>query len=110
FVECVAFGKQAEVIGQYCVKGKPLFVEGRLKYDAWEDKSGARRNKLSVVVENFQFIGGKGESAASNLGPDFSSEAEGHPHRGHGAAKGSAKTADLPFEAGRKFQDADIPF
>ena len=59
FIDCSAFGKQAEVIGQYCKKGKPLFVEGRLKYDQWDDKtSGQRRSKVSVVVENFQFVGG----------------------------------------------------
>src|SRR5258707_12139771 len=42
FVDCAAFGKQAEVIHQYCKKGKPLFIEGRLKYDTWEDKTDAR--------------------------------------------------------------------
>src|SRR5688500_13433211 len=40
FVDCTAFGRQAETIGQYCTKGKPLFVEGRLKYDTWEAKGG----------------------------------------------------------------------
>src|SRR5687767_13459421 len=60
FVDCSAFGRQAEVIAQHCQKGKPLFVEGRLKYDTWDDKMGAgKRSKLSVVVENFQFIGGR---------------------------------------------------
>ena len=44
FVDCAAFGKQAEVIGQYCTKGKPLFIEGRLKYDTWEDKAGGKRS------------------------------------------------------------------
>src|SRR5881275_1103422 len=61
FVDCSAFGKQAEVIQQYCTKGKPLFVEGRLKYDTWDDKNGGgKRSKLSVVVENFQFLGSPG--------------------------------------------------
>ena len=61
FVEIVAFGKQAEVINQYCTKGNPLFVEGRLKLDQWEDKNGGgKRSKLSVVVENFQLLGGRG--------------------------------------------------
>ena len=41
FVDCSAFGRQAEIINQYCQKGRPLFVEGRLKYDTWEDKQGA---------------------------------------------------------------------
>jgi single-strand DNA-binding protein len=57
FVDCTAFGRQAETIGQYMQKGRPILVEGRLKYDAWEDKAGGKRSKLSVVVENFQFLG-----------------------------------------------------
>src|ERR687885_280361 len=60
FVDCTAFAKQAELINQYFTKGKPIFIEGRLKYDSWEDKQGGgKRSKLSVVVENFQFIGGR---------------------------------------------------
>src|SRR6478609_3002102 len=60
FVDCTAFGRQAEVINQYCQKGRPLFVEGRLKLDSWEDKNGGgKRNKLTVVVENFQLLGGR---------------------------------------------------
>ena len=63
FVDCTAFGRQAETIGQYCTKGKPLFVEGRLKYDQWDDKNGGgKRSKVSVIVENFQFLGGKGDT------------------------------------------------
>jgi single-strand DNA-binding protein len=69
FVDCSAFGRQAETISQYCTKGKPIFVEGRLKYDTWEDKGGAgRRSKLTVVVENFQFLGRAGESDAGAAG------------------------------------------
>ena len=37
FVDCSAFGRQAETISQFCTKGKPLFVEGRLRYDSWDD-------------------------------------------------------------------------
>src|SRR4051812_7529555 len=63
FVDCTAFGRQAETIGQYCTKGKPLFVEGRLKYDTWDDKQGGgKRHKLSVTVESFQFVGAKGDT------------------------------------------------
>jgi single-strand DNA-binding protein len=58
FVDIEAWGKQGEVIAKYCTKGRPLFVEGRLKFDQWEDKtSGQKRSKLKVVLENFQFIG-----------------------------------------------------
>jgi single-strand DNA-binding protein len=65
FVDCSAFGKRAEVINQYCKKGRPLLVEGRLKFDTWEDKQGGgKRSKHTVVVEGFQFIsdGKKAES------------------------------------------------
>lgn len=62
FVDCTAFGKPAEIINQYCSKGKGILVEGRLKYDQWEDKNGGgKRSKLSVVVENLQFLGGPGD-------------------------------------------------
>lgn len=65
FVECAAFGKQAEVITQYVQKGKPLFVQGRLKYDTWEDKhGGGKRSKLSVIVEQFQFVGARDGSGS----------------------------------------------
>ena len=69
FVDCTAFGRQAEVINQYCQKGRPLFVEGRLKYDQWEDKQGGgKRSKLTVVVENFQLLGGRGEGGGGGAG------------------------------------------
>jgi len=59
FVDCAAFGKQAEIINQYCRKGKQLHIEGRLKLDTWEDKQGGgKRSKLSVIVENFTLLGG----------------------------------------------------
>ncbi len=57
FVDVEAFGKQAETIGQYLKKGRPIMIEGRLRYDQWEDKnSGQKRSKLNVVLENFQFL------------------------------------------------------
>lgn len=57
FVDIDAFGKQAEVIQKYLRKGKPLMVEGRLKLDQWEASDGQKRSKLSVALENFQFVG-----------------------------------------------------
>jgi single-strand DNA-binding protein len=67
FVDCSAWGKQGEVIQQYCTKGKPLFIEGRLKLDTWDDKQGGgKRSKISVVVENFQFLGAPGGGRESD--------------------------------------------
>ena len=55
FVDIDAFGRQAEVIGQYLKKGRPLLVEGRLKLDTWEDKqTNQKRSRLGVVLESFR--------------------------------------------------------
>ncbi len=50
----VAFGRQAEVIGQYLKKGRPVFVEGRIQTRSWE-KDGNKQYRTEVVIENFQF-------------------------------------------------------
>lgn len=68
FIDCEAFGRTAEVMNQYLKKGRPIFIEGRLKLDQWQDKDGNNRSKLKVVVENFQFVDsrGGGEGDADN--------------------------------------------
>src|SRR6187402_3229404 len=63
FIDCTLFGKGGEIFNQYMTKGKQVFVEGRLKYDTWEDKNGGgKRSKLGVTVDEFQFLdsGGRG--------------------------------------------------
>ena len=71
FIDAVAFGRTAEVIAQYLAKGDPIFVEGRLSYSTWEGQDGGKRSKLEVIVENFQFVGGKdtGEASAQQSAP-----------------------------------------
>jgi single-strand DNA-binding protein len=64
FVDCEAWGKTAEIMAKYLTKGKPVYLEGRLKLDVWE-KDGEKRSKLKVVVESFQFLGGKGGDDAA---------------------------------------------
>ena len=59
FIDCEMFGRRAEVMAQYLSKGSPVFIEGRLRLDTWQDKNdGSNRSKLKVVVENFEFVGG----------------------------------------------------
>lgn len=74
FVTVDAFGKQAETIGQYLKKGRPIFVEGRLRLDQWEDKqTGQRRSRLGVVLENFQFLdSGQSREGGSSDSSSFS--------------------------------------
>jgi single-strand DNA-binding protein len=60
------WGRTAEVAGEYLKKGRPVFIEGRLQLDSWEDKqSGQKRSKLRVVAEGMQLIGSRGGSGSS---------------------------------------------
>jgi len=72
FVDCEAWGRTGEVMKEYLSKGKPVFLEGRLKLDQWEDKEGKKHSKLKVVVENFQFIDSKGGSGGNGGGGERS--------------------------------------
>jgi single-strand DNA-binding protein len=75
FVDIDAFGSQAETLERYCEKGSPLFVEGRLRLDQWQTSTGDNRSKLTVVLENFQFMGG-GRSSSTDAGHADSSPSE----------------------------------
>ena len=58
FVDCEAWGRTAEVMAEHLAKGSPIFIEGRLKFNTWE-QDGRNRSKLTVTVETFQFVGSK---------------------------------------------------
>ncbi len=73
FHNIVAFGRQAEVIGQYCKKGKGIFVEGRLQTRAWDDKeSGQKKYRTEIIIENFQFGDGGGRGGSGGGGASAS--------------------------------------
>lgn len=65
FVDCEAWGRTAETMSKYLSKGRPVFVEGRLKLDQWQDKEGNNRSKLRVVIESFQFIDSRGGQSST---------------------------------------------
>ena len=123
FVDCTAFAKQAELIQQYFNKGKPIFIEGRLKYDTWEDKTTrAKRSKLTVVVENFQFIGAKQDAmefpedmfaGSGNKSGGASRESSSHPGTS-GAVEAGEKAGNAPAgpraRPGRRAAPAEPPF
>jgi single-strand DNA-binding protein len=76
FVDVTLWGRQAEVAGQYLKKGRPVFIEGRLQLDTWDDKqTGQKRSRLRVVSENMQLLGSRSESEGppSSSGPRRSS-------------------------------------
>ena len=62
FIDCSAWGKLGEMIGQYAKKGAGVLVSGRLEQRSWEDKnSGQRRSRVEIVVEDFNFTSAAGD-------------------------------------------------
>ncbi len=110
FVDATAFSKQAETINQYLAKGRQIFIEGRLHLNQWETQQGEKRSKLEVIVENFQFLGDRGEGGSGgNSGGGMRQNAaslggESSPQYGGGPAAPppSAPDDDLNLD--------DIPF
>ncbi len=120
FVDITFWGRLAEIIGEYMKKGRPLYVEGRLQLDTWEDKTtGQQRSRLKVVGENFQFLGGRedgGGGGGSSRGTTSSSFEGGrsggdHPDDRGGASSGPAPRQSAPPQhEGPIEDDDDIPF
>jgi single-strand DNA-binding protein len=140
FVDCAAFGKTADLINQYFTKGKPIFIEGRLKYDSWEDKQGGgKRSRLTVVVENFQFVGGRdGGGGGGGAGGPSHEDYDGGDQGGGGGGGGGGyqqrrppqqnrgpqggggapqqrppqrqQQPEPPFSENQEFKEDDIPF
>lgn len=122
FVECSAFARTAEIINQYCRKGNLLFVEGRLRFEQWEDKQGGgKRSKLSVHVDNVQLMprgAGSGGGGGSESAPPPAEMSQGNAGSGEAqrpqprtAERGTAPTpAGSPFPEEEQFKEDDIPF
>jgi single-strand DNA-binding protein len=96
FVDITFWGRQAEVLEEYCKKGKQLHVEGRLQLDTWDDKqTGQKRYKLRVVGENFVMLADpSGRVGAERR--DHSNERGGPPARGNGPSSHQSKPANPP--------------
>ena len=102
FVDVDAFGKTAETIGQYLKKGRPILIEGRLRYETWEDKqTKQKKSKLGVVMETFQFLdsgGGRGDgSGASEAPPSRPAATSPAPTPEGGEADAPPEGDDVPF-------------
>lgn len=120
FVDCEAFGRTAEVMSQYLAKGRPVFLEGRLKLDQWEDQQGQKRSKLVVVVESFQFIdskpgggsGGGGDAEYSSSGGSGGGGGRAnYQSRGGGGGGGGGSRSPAPATSPQgPMPEDDIPF
>lgn len=95
---CKAFGKTGEIIAEYAKKGSQLYIEGSIRYDKFTGSDGVEKYSTDIVVDQFQFLGGKNESAGG----------------GSGGTRGGAPNRERPAKAtdaaADEFADSDIPF
>lgn len=98
FVTVTIWGKTAENCAEYLSKGRPVFIEGRLRNDNWEDKkTGEKRSKLAIVAENVQFLGQRGERTERG-------------ERGTEPTERPARGQQAPPHEETELSDDDIPF
>src|SRR2546427_6655726 len=103
FVDVDAFGRTAEIIAQYLKKGRPILMEGRLRYQTWDDKqTNQKRSKLGVVLEGFQFLdSGRADSGAPSDAP--------RP-RAAAVPAGTAPTPEPLEPEAPPHEEDDVPF
>lgn len=112
FIDVTLWGRQAEIVGEYVKKGNPLFVEGRLQLDSWDDKqTGQKRSKLRVVAEGIQLLGSRGGGGGG--GGEYEpreprdARSESRPSRPAGRPPGPPKP---PADPDLDVEEDDIPF
>ena len=106
FVEVTFYGRTAELAQQYLTKGRPVYVEARLRLDTWDDKeTGKKRNKLKLIGENMQFLS-SGQGGASSQGGGYSQpSASRAAEQSSGPPQGASAAPMDDFQ-----EEDDIPF
>jgi len=97
----VFFGRLAEIAGEYLRKGRPVYVEGRLRTRKWQDKEGQDRYTTEVVADNMQLLGSREGAGGASAADTDEAPAPARAASGRAAAKPAANIADM---------DDDIPF
>ena len=105
------YDRLAEIAGEYLKKGKPVYIEGRLKYGKYTDKDGIERNTVDIVAEQMQMLGGRDSAGGEEGGYSRSRD----PEEGGAPARPAARPAPAPRPApksstGFDDMDDDIPF
>ena len=104
----VFFGRLAEIVAEYLKKGSQVYVEGSLRTNKWQDKSGNDRYTTEIIASEMQMLGSRGGGGSARAGSGESQDTEGKPARkprdeGKSTEEGKAKVSD-------EFVDDDIPF
>ena len=103
FVDIVAFGRNAEVMGEYIAKGSPLLIEGRLSMNSWEQPDGTKRVRHEVIIDTFQMIGSKKDSRDSDYSDSYQT---GSNDSYQGNTNNTSSSKDQPD----MIDEDDVPF
>jgi single-strand DNA-binding protein len=99
FFDITAWRELGETIANYKKKGDPILIEGRLQFSTWQAQDGTKRNKVDVVADNIQFLGGRSDGG------------EGGAPGGGGGGQSSRSGAHSQDDPGLNEEDFDdIPF
>jgi len=107
FIDCAAFGRTAQTIGENLTKGRPIHIEGRLKFEQWEQEDGQRRSKIRVVVEQFRFVDAKPGNGKSGNGKPAGRNTT--PAKRNGNGRNTRPTRTNVIEGELVGAGADIP-
>ncbi len=103
FFNCVAWGRQAEIINQYCRKGKQVAIDGRLQHRTWQGQDGKKQSTVDIVIENLQMLGPAGGGGGAGGGD------QGGMESGSGSYSQQPAAPDEGYQAPPMEED-DIPF
>jgi len=93
----VAFGKLAEICGQYLTKGRQIYIEGRIQTRQWQDQQGQKRYTTEIVANNMQMLGGRGERSESAAGAHDAGATVPADHDSVTSDFGGGPDDDIPF-------------
>ena len=115
YFNVTVWGAQGEACAQYLQKGRPVAVDGRLRYESWEAQDGSKRSTVKVVANQVQFLNARDGSGGGGGGGDFRPEPESDvPADTTGMAGGRAEGGGQPSPSGAYGAtggpDDDIPF
>lgn len=111
FVDVTLWGRQAEVVCEYCHKGRPLYVEGRLNLDSWEDRNtGQQRSKLRVIGENIQLLGSRdGGGGGQQGGGGYQQQQGGYQQQQGGGYQAPPQQQQPAYQSPPPQQPAPAP-
>jgi single-strand DNA-binding protein len=116
YFNVVVFGAQGQACANYLTTGRPVAVDGRLRWSSWEDKNGGgKRSKVDIVADTVQFLGSREDGGGQGGGAQGGGgQAQDQGNQGFGASDVPADTSDfgdpVPAGGGGGGNDDDIPF